>query len=285
MMKPGGRLKLDSSRKISKDFCEKSFGACMLVNRNLVVPDCCNQIFKVNIYSQTGDFIKKIEPKESFSKLGVCLLLSDGSFAVLDKLRIHGFDSSGDFLWNILLPSIPSGSTRHYGLAEDSSGYLITIQENKFSSGNNRNTYLLKYDLESKSLVEKIFVLKPVKDSKCRFLSFASEKFYVTDLGLDRVYIIDPSGKIDVVGKTGVADDCFNDPAGTVVDDYGNFIIADSRNHKLALYSSDLQFVCKLVLNPPTRRPSDIFFSSDRKSLVVLNLHGSNRIEVYPLDS
>ena len=37
------------------------------------------------------------------------------------------------------------------------------------------------------------------------------------------------SGKIDVVGKTGVADDCFNDPAGTVVDDYGNFIIADSR--------------------------------------------------------
>ena len=78
-------------------------------------------------------------------------------------------------------------------------------------------------------MVEKIFVLKPVKDSKCRFLSFASEKFYVMDLGLDRVYIIDPSGKIDVVGKTGVADDCFNDPAGTVVDDYGNFIIADSR--------------------------------------------------------
>ena len=60
-----------SSRKISKDFSEKSFGACMLVNRNLVVPDCCNQIFKVNIYSQTGDFIKKIEPKESFSKLGL----------------------------------------------------------------------------------------------------------------------------------------------------------------------------------------------------------------------
>ena len=30
-----------------------------------------------------------------------------------------------------------------------------------------------------------------MKDSKCRFLSFANERFYVTDLGLNRVYVID----------------------------------------------------------------------------------------------
>ena len=31
------------------------------------------------------------------------------------------------------------------------------------------------------------------------------------------------------VGKPGPRDDCFNDPAGTAVDDFGNFIVADSK--------------------------------------------------------
>ena len=32
-----------------------------------------------------------------------------------------------------------------------------------------------------------------------------------------------------VVGKEGPGNDCFNDPAGTAVDDVGNVIIADSK--------------------------------------------------------
>ena len=58
------------------------------------------------------------------------------------------------------------------------------------------------------------------------------------DLGLDCVYVL--SLKETVVrsfGSTGKKNGQFSDPAGLVSDQFGNTIIADSRNHRLQVKS------------------------------------------------
>ena len=77
--------------------------------------------------------------------------------------------------------------------------------------------------------------------SKCRFLAHFGGRLYVTDLGLDRVYVLDSStGRIlTVFGKTSNGPDCFSDPAGLGVDGVGNMLVANSRNHRICLYSRE----------------------------------------------
>ena len=101
-----------------------------------------------------------------------------------------------------------------------------------------------------------------------RFLTYHGGKFYITDLGRDRIYILESKEKDDnpgvqVLGETGKRDGQFRDPAGLVVDDLGyvcslhvfhclrinklihlrNMIIADSKNYRLQLYSKERKWI------------------------------------------
>ena len=57
-------------------------------------------------------------------------------------------------------------------------------------------------------------------------MTYHGGKFYITDLGRDRIYILESKEKDDnpgvqVLGETGKRDGQFRDPAGLVVDDLG----------------------------------------------------------------
>ena len=60
----------------------------------------------------------------------------------------------------------------------------------------------------------------------------------MVDLGLNRVYVVD-AASLELLlefGGTGTGPGCFQDAAGLGVDGAGNVVVADSKNHRLALF-------------------------------------------------
>ena len=132
----------------------------------------------------------------------------------------------------------------------DKTGQLVTINEKKetaWSRGKGKRdelkaadggageTNLLFFDVETGHLVKRMEmadIIKVMHRSKCRFLTSWQGKLLITDLGMDCVYTLDlDTNWVAVFGKTGSG--CFNDTAGLVVDSKGNWLMADSRNHRL----------------------------------------------------
>merc|ERR1719193_1262960 len=170
-----------------------------------------------------------------------------------------------------------------YGLAQDEEGRLITIME----SWRPRRTDLLFFDLVTGELVKKIEMEDIITNrdmSKCRFLAYQLGKLFITDLGLDCVYILDPrTNNAKVFGSSGSGAGELSDPAGLVVDSVGTMIVADSRNHRLCVFNREGKFVCPVSLSPNTRRPSGVALDNDKKELFVLNLHGKFGLTKYEL--
>lgn len=122
------------------------------------------------------------------------------------------------------------------------------------------------------------------KGSKCRFLTTCHGKLYVADLGLDMVYVLDKHANLLMMfGRTGSDRGCFSDPAGLGVDHVGNMVVADSRNHRISVWSKDGRFISNLHLKPSVRRPSGIYLDRYRRHLYVLNLGGSLACVKYDL--
>ena len=63
----------------------------------------------------------------------------------------------------------------------------------------------------------------------------------------------------------------------------GNMVVADSRNHRLCLYSQEGKFLCKVKLSPETRRPSGVVLDTENRELYVLNLHGREAMTKYKI--
>ena len=73
--------------------------------------------------------------------------------------------------------------------------------------------------------------------------SYHNKKLYVVDLGLDCVFILTKDGtESELFGSRGNKGGEFRDPADLVVDDIGTMMVVDSRNHRLQLIDSDLNF-------------------------------------------
>ena len=115
--------------------------------------------------------------------------LHSGQFVVRDDNKVIVFNSEGKFLRTLWQDK---GQVKCYGLAQDKEGRVITIMETR----NPKKTDLLFFDLGSGELVRKIEMEDIISDkarSKCRFLTYQLDKLYITYLGLDCVYILDPS--------------------------------------------------------------------------------------------
>ena len=73
-------------------------------------------------------------------------------------------------------------------------------------------------------------------------MTYHGGKFYITDLGRDLIYILEGEG-VKVFGGSGTGPGKFWDPAGLAVDDLGNMLVADSRNHRLQLIGQDRKWI------------------------------------------
>ena len=79
----------------------------------------------------------------------------------------------------------------------------------------------------------------------------------MSNQGLDMVYMLNAKDNTaEVFGRTGVKNGEFRDPAGLVVDQLGNIIVADSRNHRLQVFNKKGRYQGLVKVNPPLRRPA-----------------------------
>ena len=218
-------------------------GMCLLPGDKFAVASTWENKIKM-FQKSTGRFIKEVYPCQgSLHHPSDMVTLPDNrGFAVRDRDRVMIFDNDGHY------KEIIKEGPCTYGLAVDDAGRLVYLE-----SGWKMKTCRLRFldyagcDINLTRNVDLMDMIKGRESlSMCRFLTFKNKKFYITDLGLDRVYILEEAedGNYDLrcFGDTGNAKGQFNDPAGVVVDNFGNMIVADSKNHRLCLYDANRTF-------------------------------------------
>jgi len=281
-IKPGGRLKgkcmLGIENGPKTENLTRPIGMCILKSGSLAVASTFED--KVKIFSNDGQFLKEVSSPKNFHRPSDMVTLHCGNFAVRDNTRVQVFKSDGSFE-KVLLEN--KSRDKYFGLAQDDEGRLITLLETRSPA----STYLIFIDLESGEVCKKVELGDPnanKRASKCRFLTHYAGNIYITDLGLNYIYILDPvTLSMKSFGSSGSNPGQFSDPAGLVVDVKGNMIIADSRNHRLCLYSNAGNYICTLDLSPEAKRPSGIVLDRENKELYVLFLHGRAAMVKYKL--
>ena len=97
--------------------------------------------------------------------------------------------------------------------------------------------------------------------------------YVLIDLGLDCVYVINTGNSNDarMFGGRGKGIGEFRDPTGIEVDDAGNMVVVDSRNHRLQIINNELEFVGFVASNAQFSRPISIHFDFESRDLLVIN--------------
>ena len=63
----------------------------------------------------------------------------------------------------------------------------------------------------------------------------------------------------------------FRDPSGIAVDDVGNMLVVDSRNHRLQLVSEDMEYLGVVRTDTPLTRPGKVHLDTVNKQILVTN--------------
>jgi len=281
---PQGTKLLNTTMCYIKEGIEKPIGITMLINGNVVVADRGQNVVKIHD-SNTGKVIKAIEPGKRFNKPSDMTTLPDGRVVIRDNHGLQLFDEDG----NYIKPIVPNGVIgKCFGIAADMEGNLLTINTNPKGVPNcitkQGETDILRIDFENDKITEKIELADIIDDpeqSKCRFLNCDGNKVYVVDLGLNQIYVM-TLGRQSVrkFGKAGKAIGEFRDPAGLVVDSYGNMIIADAGNNRLQVFDRKRNPMGFVKLSTRIQRPSGVYIDLETKSLYVLNLRGNSLVKV-----
>ena len=211
-------------------------GLCVLNSGTLVVASTRGD--KVKLFAANGKLTSTLTlPNAKFSRPSDMTALANGNFIVRDDKGLHEFGGDGSFLRRLSAGEVDRGA-KCFGLAQDEEDRLVTVVETRVSSA------LLFIDVKKDDVVLKRDLVKNrIGGSKCRFLSYAKGKLYVTDLGLNKIYEVDV--KSGIIEKTiGDATNVgLNDPAGVGVDEEGGLMVADSKNHRICLFSAKGRFV------------------------------------------
>jgi len=251
-------------------------GLCVLSNGTLVVSSTRGD--QVKMFSSSGQIVRTLVlPNGGFSRPADMVSLASGRFVVRDDHGLHEFALDGSFLRQVTAGQAERG-TKCFGLAEDQLGRLVTVVESRASSA------LHFIDIEKDEMVLKTELVRDRSaGSKCRFLSHAKGYLYVTDLGLNKIYKVDSKSGETRMTIGGTSEASLNDPAGVGVDENGGLLVADSRNHKIRIFSADGRFLSNLALAPPVKRPSGVLLDVKRRHLYVLNLWGRESLVKYDL--
>ncbi|XP_067657041.1 uncharacterized protein [Haliotis asinina] len=193
---------------------------------------------------------------------------------VKDATGIFKFDNKGVLLEQIGHKILK----RPYGLALSYNGHLVTLDVT-------RSEHLL-YLFKQNGGVFRCSVFGPLSSnmtgSKCRFLEVFRDRVLVSDLGLSVMYLGNLCGQVfHCFGRYGTNPGFFREPSGVTVDSAGNWIIADSKNDRIQVFSPDGKYLFPIKLSDPIYRPSDIMLTRNRHLLVVNYL--THSVKVYKL--
>ncbi|XP_053654563.2 tripartite motif-containing protein 3 [Cherax quadricarinatus] len=220
------------------------------------------------MFDKCGAFRKVLKSDSALLRPSAVVQLQDGCIAVKDRASIFFFDSEGGFA-----SSIGCGSLQKpYGLCIDDEGKLLTIEAHSHGSINVLTICPQKRSVVAKMAVDLGLSFLELQNSKPRFLMwYQKEEILVVDLGLNCINVINyKNGKLLYkFGENGFGHGQFSDPAGITSDSYGNIYIADSRNHRIQVFDSSLNFTCILLTDCQLVRPSGIFITPDDDLLVI----------------
>ena len=103
-------------------------------------------------------------------------------------------------------------------------------------------------------------------------------------MGLDFVYVIPTSSSNDasMFGGRGKGPGEFRDPTGIDVDDSGNMVVVDSRNHRLQIFNSDAEFIGFIATDAHFSRPMSLLIDFKSRDLLVTN-KGSKTVSKYTI--
>jgi len=274
--------------QISQDVKEP-IGITILQNKNIVIASTGDD--SVKIFSQSGKVITLVQSGRLFKRPSDMATLSTGDFVVRDDQGLQLFTEEGAFIRNLGQNQID----RCYGVTEDEKGRIVTINGVRPSSRSKPGekgkggltdvgeTDIFYIDQKTGAVVKRIELVDIVQDktkSKCRFLNYFQGTVYIVDLGLDCIYTLNTDGNhAEMFGSSGTGSGQFQDPAGLVLDDNGNIIVADSRNHRLQIFNSQNEFVGIVKVDVPLRRPSGIYLDKKHAELSVLNYWGNSMVK------
>jgi len=272
----------------SKDFSVSSsgdkgasrpIGICLLPSVGKFVVAATGENRVKMYHMESGKFYKEIS-SFNFKRPSDMVSLQNGNFVLRDRSNILMFDNDGNFLETIW--STETSVKSCYGLAENDENQLVCLMENKGIP------ILAFYDINLRKIIRKErmdMFIGDSRKSKCRFLTYTSGKYYITDNGCDQVYVLkEKDGKFvcQTVGKSGSRRGELCDPGGVVVDSAGNMIVVDSKNHRLCVFDRKGKYIQELKVSPSTsiRRPSGIYLhqTQRRMELYVLCLHGRDGV-------
>ena len=200
----------------------------------------------------------------SFNMPMSILSLTNGDVVILEKDRIWFLDS------NLRGFQYKLGSFS--GLAEGFAGEVFTLAHlredgvysiQKLVVGAKR-----KYWFDGQIKLHVIEHFPNRKHSKPRFIAHSNNKLFITDIGINRFYVVDLcTGFQRAFGYFGSGEGQFHKPAGIVCDDNGHLLIADRDNRRLLVFSETGEFLKvakeetlrnnKLVLVQSIRRVKD----------------------------
>ena len=223
-----------------KEGVQTPIGFCILQAKQMFVIASTKED-RVKMYNlKDGKYIKELKynsPDGPFIRPSDMASLKTGKFAVRDERRIMIFDDDGNYVETVWKSK---GGMRCFGLAVDGEDRLACLMETSSHSLLN----LQLYDLNTgkwKVKVEMVSILgKDMSYSKCRFLTYHQGNFYITDNGLNKVYIVQEDELGYSVGEfLNSSYHQFNNPGGVALDDVGNIVVVDSKNHQLCLFTPD----------------------------------------------
>jgi len=232
---------------------------------------------RVLMFNLSGKLQKELQNgREGFNKPSDMVALRNGTFAIRSNSYVVTMDSQGrkiNTIWE------GKGGMKCFGLAQDDSGNLACLHETR------DQTFLKLFDPGNGKEKQNIDITDIIQDrnrTMCRFLTYKEGRFYVTDLGMDKIYVVDENtGDARAFGQSGRGPGQFSDPAGLVADSQGNMMVADSKNHRLCLFNKDRKYIRDVKLDPPVSRPSAVVMDYQRGELYALNLWGRYSVVKY----
>jgi len=271
--------------KVLKIDLQDPVGVARLMDGTILILDNSSSDGFVR-YDDIGNFIEHVGPRlRSPSDVLVC---RNGDLVITDRKGLHLFDKSLNFTKTLTSEFVGE----YMGLTEDDEGNVLTLHR-KESKGYGKNmskrtTSIIFLDRESgarKKIFDlEDFISEAIEDlgsghpgellmSECCSVKFKFGKIYITDMGLDCVYVIPTNSSNDasMFGGRGKGPGEFRDPTGIEVDDSGNMVVVDSRNHRLQVFNNEAEFVGFVASNAQFSRPINIHFDFESRVLFVTN--------------